>query len=363
MLNAVYGKRLICTFPACGEYNRRLNGFCMHGPHPHFDAPSELKSSFTIRPHNRPMCTSIDDAINRLLAIHHDTCQIPAGYALSDISLRLKRWEADWLHHIVSSPDIDGLSAVNEILNNIRTIAKSYILAQNICVDAERKYRNETQQTLTSSASQRGGVDSYCAWSSWFIAHLEWPYVSDAGRDWLLQSIPDHSPSQLTTWFVNKRKRSGWNDLFRKYGESDKETMHHFMQQVDDPVLSTMVDPEARKAVQAVRDFISAGPKRKKVGDWVDELIQEYSVPPSLVDSSSSPCSSRSSPTPPPSTPPHRPRQRSAARTKAQPYQKPSKAERPASKGSRKPSLYKKPRVAMQSSDNEDIPVIEDFAL
>ena len=146
-----------------------------------------------------------------------------------------------------------------------------------------------------------------------FLATLDDPYPSQDEKEALVRIINESvgctdtapsgrdyfQPNQLTLWFINARRRSGWSSILRKFARNDRNRMKLLMQTKllcsnfpirNDPLPSALT----HKVVDLLRDnlgrltpddekefedlwasmisWIKYGVK-EKVGDWVYDLV------------------------------------------------------------------------------------------
>ena len=67
----------------------------------------------------------------------------------------------------------------------------------------------------------------------YFLDHITGPYPNQRDKDHMLDKTNNDimasktnrqpmTPSQLTLWFINARRRSGWSQIMQKYGKNDR---------------------------------------------------------------------------------------------------------------------------------------------
>ncbi|SCV70951.1 BQ2448_3713 [Microbotryum intermedium] len=130
---------------------------------------------------------------------------------------------------------------------------------------------------------------------SYFLEHISWPYPSPSDREQLLGAVPAHGRAQLSNWFVNSRRRSGWSALARTFGGGTKKGMEELIGRVEagqgteeeaesvDKVRryfeddgSLTIRPDLREMVERIeRDMKTQTPSRKRKSideddKWVD---------------------------------------------------------------------------------------------
>ncbi|TKA57673.1 hypothetical protein B0A53_00822 [Rhodotorula sp. CCFEE 5036] len=99
----------------------------------------------------------------------------------------------------------------------------------------------------------------------WFLAHFDYPYRDEHAYTFLGGQLPSMTRSQIATWFINARRRSGWTDFRRDFAEEDYHNFQHLLATIDAPG-----NAAAKKRYDKVRLYFE--PARK---DVVSETILE----------------------------------------------------------------------------------------
>lgn len=99
----------------------------------------------------------------------------------------------------------------------------------------------------------------------WFLAHFDYPYPDENAYTFLGGQVPSMTRSQIATWFINARRRSGWTDFRRDFAEEDYYNFQRLLATIDEPQNAT-----AKKRYDKVRLYFE--PARK---DVVSETILE----------------------------------------------------------------------------------------
>ena len=302
-----------------------------------------------------------------LTEIHAGLCSLPGSDELSSLSQRLQQWMRRSLDP--ASLSIAEREASYITLTHIQVLAQSALRLNDVVAQTHKHLQveiascNKAHEELTQQIDE----DPYLPWLQWFDAHLTYPYPSRDECDHLVSLIPGQTATKLRTWLTNRRRRSGWTELYEKHAHKDKARLAQLFEQYDDAILRDMLAEDTRKAVERVKS-ISHSEKKRQVGDWVDQVLSSSSQrTPPLTTPSSSPSSSS-----PPSTPPQK------QSVRAHPYRNDrTKAPSPKSKksnarGASKPSLNADPRHVQGKKDvikveqeqtDVDVPVIQDFSL
>nr|CRX79261.1 hypothetical protein [Leucosporidium scottii] len=108
----------------------------------------------------------------------------------------------------------------------------------------------------------------------WFLDHFAFPYLTSADKKALHLAVPSQSESQCATWFINTRRRSGWGDLYKRFGGEKKEAMERFIREVDSPLTSWQVSEEAKREVEKVRQWFRDEEKHA-VGRGIAEVVEQ----------------------------------------------------------------------------------------
>lgn len=106
----------------------------------------------------------------------------------------------------------------------------------------------------------------------WFLDNFAYPYLNPATKTALVLAVPSQSASQASTWAINSRRRSGWGELYKRYGGENKEMMAQFMRQVDSPTMSWQVSEEARRDVEKCREWFRDH-ERDQVREGIAEVV------------------------------------------------------------------------------------------
>lgn len=152
-----------------------------------------------------------------------------------------------------------------------------------------------------------------------FLEHLDNPYPSQEDKESLVEATNASSAqrkkseergnnlqiNQLTLWFINARRRSGWSSILRKFARNDRQRMSLLMQtkmdacnmgspherspailvhSVDDVLrdnLGRLTDEDKKEFEDEWTSMISwlkYGVK-EKVGDWVYDIVSNSKKP------------------------------------------------------------------------------------
>ncbi|GAA5831161.1 hypothetical protein JCM3770_002547, partial [Rhodotorula araucariae] len=102
----------------------------------------------------------------------------------------------------------------------VRTFSSSLLELGDICREAEGDFAIASRRLCdhpnfwTDSApptdTREDDPAVFAPYRRWFIEHLANPYPSPKDKEALLKQVERHNKTQLDTWFVNIRRRSGW---------------------------------------------------------------------------------------------------------------------------------------------------------
>nr|WJN24832.1 homeodomain transcription factor bE [Moesziomyces parantarcticus] len=152
-----------------------------------------------------------------------------------------------------------------------------------------------------------------------FLEHLDNPYPSQEDKESLVQATNASDAQrkkseergnelqvhQLTLWFINARRRSGWSNILRKFARNDRQRMRLLMQtQMDACNMTSSHGPSPAVLVHSVDDVLrdnlgrltDADKKefeddwtsmiswlkygvKEKVGDWVYDIVANSKKP------------------------------------------------------------------------------------
>ncbi|KAM0789035.1 hypothetical protein ACM66B_003101 [Microbotryomycetes sp. NB124-2] len=118
-------------------------------------------------------------------------------------------------------------------------------------------------------------------YKQWFLDNFAYPYIDTDTRKQLLKLVPHHRPQQATTWFINARRRSGWSELFRQHGNSNKDVFKRVLDLADSETNKWQLDEEVRAKIDQVRSWFGRSPGGvvragiQSVVDRAEEIVEE----------------------------------------------------------------------------------------
>lgn len=126
---------------------------------------------------------------------------------------------------------------------------------------------------LTDSLKNKFSHDD-TPYRQFFLSNLAWPFVDPASRS-VLVSQSGGTPTQVMTWFINARRRSGWGDLYKLYGGSTKTGMDKFVKQCESPTSRWQICEEARDRLDKVKAWLMT--EKSFVRDGIREVVAQAS--------------------------------------------------------------------------------------
>ncbi|BGP47428.1 hypothetical protein JCM10450v2_003280 [Rhodotorula kratochvilovae] len=121
---------------------------------------------------------------------------------------------------------------------------------------------------------------AFAPYRRWFVDHFANPYPSPKDKEALLAQVPRHNKTQLDTWFVNTRRRSGWQALKRAHTNGSVEDMVRLLRGVDEG--APAVSDDVRRKVERIRAFFDEG-ARDKVSDEIQAIVRHGVLAPPLA--------------------------------------------------------------------------------
>ncbi|SDA02308.1 BZ3500_MvSof-1268-A1-R1_Chr7-3g09629 [Microbotryum saponariae] len=102
----------------------------------------------------------------------------------------------------------------------------------------------------------------------WFLDNFAWPYPESSERLRLLAQVPSHGRAQLSNWFVNSRRRSGWSRLAKTYTDGDRDAFAAFLRKIDN---GNATEEEAEDVEKCKAHFMDKG--NMLVRDGIEEVL------------------------------------------------------------------------------------------
>ncbi|SCZ97890.1 BZ3501_MvSof-1269-A2-R1_Chr7-2g09352 [Microbotryum saponariae] len=159
-------------------------------------------------------------------------------------------------------------SSSNQLINDSREQLKQSLSADCGSLFASRSEAPASvvreQQTRISAADDEL-IQPYRAW---FLDNFAWPYPESSERLRLLAQVPSHGRAQLSNWFVNSRRRSGWSRLAKKYTDGDRDAFAAFLRKIDGGIAT---EEEAEDVEKCKAHFMDKG--NMLVRDGIEEVL------------------------------------------------------------------------------------------
>ncbi|GAA6055922.1 hypothetical protein JCM3770_002362, partial [Rhodotorula araucariae] len=142
----------------------------------------------------------------------------------SDVAARYE----DFLARAVAALEAGQLSAhtarhLSQVASRISVVAHGLNALEAAIGEVQRDFRQHTRElceqwrlaptSCSSSCAPDAREDdpaAFAPYRRWFLEHLANPYPSPKDKEALLKQVERHNKTQLDTWFVNIRRRSGW---------------------------------------------------------------------------------------------------------------------------------------------------------
>lgn len=183
--------------------------------------------------------------------------------------------------------DPTTLARVVSFAARVKAVSAFMVRLDSTIKDVEKENVDQLRQLLAARPSAApsscpADVDppaddqAHCApYREYFVAHFAYPYPSPADKDHLLALVPRHTKTQLDTWFVNNRRRSGWAALRRAHTNGSAEAMRRLVDDVD----AGLAAPQVADKVERCRAFFDeAG--RDRVSDEIQAIVRGEVLPP-----------------------------------------------------------------------------------
>lgn len=198
------------------------------------------------------------------------------GAALADGSLTLEtisicRIVAQRLA-VVSSGLCQSQQAAERIVEGAEEQSRK--LLESKAKALPRSFNSDAAHDVSGRPVPSAPNDLLAPYRRWFLDHFAHPYLTSADKNSLHLLVPSQSQSQCATWFINCRRRSGWGDLYKRFGAEKKEVMERFIREVDSPLTSWQVSEEARREVEKVRDWFR-DEEKNAVGRGIAEVVEQ----------------------------------------------------------------------------------------
>ncbi|GAA5893275.1 hypothetical protein JCM8208_004395 [Rhodotorula glutinis] len=200
------------------------------------------------------------------------------------------------------------MSTVVKFANRVKEVSSMMVLLESSILEVHEDAVERSRQLLASPAPNHTASltadapaddQAHCApYREWFVAHFSYPYPSPADKDHLLALVPRHTKTQLDTWFVNNRRRSGWAALRRAHTSGSAEAMRRLVADVDAGLAAPQV---ADKVARCRAFFDEAG--RDRVSDEIQAIVRGEVPPLALAPPPPPPSSIVLAPLHPPNPP------------------------------------------------------------
>ncbi|GAA5927363.1 homeobox domain-containing protein [Sporobolomyces koalae] len=129
-----------------------------------------------------------------------------------------------------------------------------------------------TKKSLVSpSASQER--DPFLPLRTWFLDHFTHPYPDATEKATLLEGYPTHTKQQIDTWFTNMRRRSGWQDLKRRYTNGTVADLVNLVNATERGPQNSR-EEEAKVKIDQIKHYLREG-VRKAISESIKEIVEK----------------------------------------------------------------------------------------
>ncbi|CBQ67986.1 homeodomain transcription factor bE2 [Sporisorium reilianum SRZ2] len=221
------------------------------------------------------------------------------------------------------SPDQKSAAEARQAIQRIQLVAQTRHRLEEMFEELDGEMLREANKAIQDNAKSKQSLEveqdlsetlpSYHM-RKHFLATLDNPYPSQADKDTILRTTNDSAAGtgrppldahQLTLWFINARRRSGWTHILRKFARGDRSRMKVLVQTkmassgllapVPSGTLACSLDgvlsdnlgrpltaadkKEFEEDWDSMLSWIKYGVK-EKVGEWVYDLVAASKKPP-----------------------------------------------------------------------------------
>ncbi|GAA5839397.1 hypothetical protein JCM3766R1_004823 [Sporobolomyces carnicolor] len=182
--------------------------------------------------------------------------------------------------------DLKTIQWSQRVAARIRTVATGLSILEEDCdriiADSKERFRIKISElspvTLLSSAhvvreTSKEQPDPFLPLRLWFIDNFANPYPDAKTKDRFLRMYPTHTKIQLDTWFTNIRRRSGWQDLRRRYARGMTSHFVQLIKETEQETRSPFIE-EARLKIEKVKLYLREG-VREKISDEILEIVEQ----------------------------------------------------------------------------------------
>ncbi|GAA5892288.1 uncharacterized protein JCM6883_007307 [Sporobolomyces salmoneus] len=180
--------------------------------------------------------------------------------------------------------DQSTIERLYRLAASVKVVASSLVSLEGACgrIGATLKERTKdyiagTQTSeapfLPVSSSSREEPDPFLPLRLWFLDNFSNPYPDAAQKDYFQTLYPTQTKTQIDTWFTNIRRRSGWQEVKRRYTTGSIAEFIRLVKDTEKDVRSPIVE-EARKKIEKVKMYLREG-VREKISDEIQQLVEK----------------------------------------------------------------------------------------
>ncbi|GAA5984656.1 hypothetical protein JCM5350_008172 [Sporobolomyces pararoseus] len=209
---------------------------------------------------------------------------VAAGSPLSAVIHSLRElWDSTQLRIEEGIIDDSVIERLHRAIRRIHVIASDLgqleqhatRIGADLKVRAQALLEEETTvtPTFTRNATSEQQIDPFLPLRLWFLENFSNPYPDTKQKEHFQTLYPTHSKQQLDTWFTNIRRRSGWQDLRRRFTNGTTEDFVRLCKEVDTRPRTFRAEEAAQK-MEKIKMFLREG-VREKVRDEIQQLVEK----------------------------------------------------------------------------------------
>ncbi|GAA5838893.1 hypothetical protein JCM5353_001065 [Sporobolomyces roseus] len=166
-----------------------------------------------------------------------------------------------------------------KLASRIKIVCDNLTALNGICEGLVDRVGQDAKQELSgfrfglSPASPAETVDPYLPLRHWFLDHFVNPYPTIPEKEDLMKRYPKYSKQQLDTWFTNIRRRSGWQELKKKYTNGTQEDFENLIKATEKEERTFIVE-QCRVMIEDIKGFVKDG-GRERVSDSIQEIVKK----------------------------------------------------------------------------------------
>jgi len=170
------------------------------------------------------------------------------------------------------------LARIRGVVVRINVISGGFAALEKTQADHHERVIDQARRTLReenprSTVPSTDSPDLYLPLRHWFLDHFVNPYPTIPEKEDLMKRYPKHSKQQLDTWFTNIRRRSGWQELKKKYTNGTQEDLENLIKATEKEERTFIVE-QCRVMIEDIKGFVKDG-GRERVSDSIQEIVKK----------------------------------------------------------------------------------------